>query len=185
MLDDAYCKLQIMKMKIGKLYVSLFIIFCSLLFCHPGKAQEFTHIDWSELLNEDNAPMVVQTVDLGRNWQDKNYSIKIEYPELAPLTNQEKIKVKKFVKTLPDTISWHWQVGVSRKRGIGELSLLPLVRKDGKWMKLLSFKLNLDSATSNLKVQSLNSNEASQYTLQSTTEARVMLPIRYFKVAVG
>ena len=107
------------------------------------QANDFIHIDWSSLHNDSVMPHVTQTIDLGVNWQQYTYRVNIDYPEYEPVTKKEQAILKSIKATPSDTLRYQWQIGISRKHGIGEVAIYPLIQKDGKWMKLTSFSLNV------------------------------------------
>ncbi len=106
-------------------------------------ASDFVHINWNTLLSDSVMPDATRTIDLGTDWQRYTYHISIDYPEYEPATKKE-LKILKRIKATPsDTLRYRWQIGISRKRGLGEAAIYPLVRKEGKWMKLTSYSLTV------------------------------------------
>lgn len=114
-----------------------------LFFALAAKAQEFTHIDWETAVREGELPKVDRTFDLGEQKSNATYRASIDFPIFEALTKSEANLVKKLGLTLSDTIRYQWSTGISRKRTIGQISVLPLVKRDGKTLKLVSFKYNV------------------------------------------
>ena len=116
-----------------------------------AKSSTFVNIDWSTLSRDSLLPRVAETVNLGAGWQDCCYRVHIDYPEYEPLTKAETNILKKLNITPTDTLSYSWSIGVSRKEGIGQLSIIPVVKQGGKWLKLVSYKLRLETSAPSLR----------------------------------
>ena len=90
--------------------------------------------------------MFSHTVRLGADFADSTYTVTIEYPEFVPMTQADIEGYRRLAATaspleaLP-TVSQ--MVGVERKQGVLHVSFIPLVLRDGKYQKLVSFKLNV------------------------------------------
>ena len=72
------------------------------------------------------------------------YTVSIEYPEFIDMTASDIARLKSLTdKPLPALPTVETSIGVSRKKAMLHASFVPLVQRDGKYQKLVSFKLRL------------------------------------------
>ncbi|MCD8318959.1 MAG: type IX secretion system sortase PorU [Paraprevotella sp.] len=106
-------------------------------------AQEFTYIDWS-ILQADSVPESYnEVIPLEADYRNYTYEVRLDYPEYVRLTASEAVRVARWAHDLPENPEVYSDVEVSRKRGMLDVSFVPIVRRDGKYYKLMSFKMNL------------------------------------------
>lgn len=107
-------------------------------------AQEFTYIDW-QILRADTVPAwYEETIPLEDDYSHVNYAVRLEYPEYAPLTAEEGKCIAMWAKSLPEHPEVQTNVAVSRKKGFLDVSFIPFVKRDGRYFKLISFKMVID-----------------------------------------
>ena len=106
-------------------------------------AQQFTYVDWN-ILQADTVPVqYCEVIPLGDDYGSYNYTVTLDYPEYARLTASESAKVDAWGGDLPEDPIVHTGVGVTRKKGVLDVSFIPIVRRDAKYYKLLSFKMTI------------------------------------------
>ena len=71
--------------------------------------------------------------------------IAISFPEYQPVTPKEQQVLKKYFKQLGDTPEVKTSFGKSRKEGLLDISIFPFIKRDKRYYRLVSFKLELDS----------------------------------------
>ena len=76
---------------------------------------------------------------------------------------------------LPEVVQ---TIGVARKQGVLDVSLVPLVFREGKYQKLVSFKLNVETrAASRARTRGADSERYAEHSvLQSGTWAKISIP---------
>ena len=116
-----------------------------MLCCLTGTmAQGFVNLTSRELSIDSMLPYYTYAKDLGRNYNDSTYSVSIEYPEFAPMTEDEIARYKAITKdSLPSLPVIKKNVSISRKIGQLEIGFVPLLFRNGRYLKLTSFKLNI------------------------------------------
>jgi hypothetical protein len=150
-----------------KRYVlGLFILLCTTI---SGIAQEFVNLTAQEVSIDSILPYYTHIHEMGKNYRDSTFIVSIEYPEFVEMTSDEIAKYHAITSdTLPDMPVIKQAVTVCRKVGQLEISFIPLVFREGKYMKLISFKLNIKSKTSitvsKLREKTLASTETSSTT---------------------
>ncbi len=100
------------------------------------------------LAGDDNAVaadvLVSRSLPLGTAWADSTYAVSIVYPEFTPLTTAD---LERYQSLLTDSlgalpaIASH--IVVDRKRGYMEVSFVPIALRDGRYVWLTDFDLEL------------------------------------------
>lgn len=117
-----------------------------ILLCLPVwmQAQDsFTQLDWEELRIDSIVPVYTEVVPLETDYRLFDYRVRVLYPEWAPLSPKEIAVVEHSDVQLADTLVIHSHVGISRGHGLLDISFVPIVRRQGKWQKLLSGKIEI------------------------------------------
>lgn len=123
-------------------------------------AQAFFNLTAEQVKIDSLLPNFTYSRDLGYNYADSTYSVTIEYPEFVIMTDADVQRYKKITTaTLPRLPKIDKYVCVSRKEGTLDISFVPLVFRDGKYQKLVSFKLDI-KATANKAARSSLVNRA-------------------------
>ena len=118
-----------------------------LLCCRLGVgAQGFVDLTADEVRIDSLLPVYTWQKPLGRHYADSTYTISIDYPEFEEMTKEEIDRYQKISGApLPELPEITQNIGVSRKQGVLDVSFVPLVYRDGKYQKLVSFKLGVRS----------------------------------------
>lgn len=127
-------------MKLNKVILFVFL-------CVKGlflSAQEFTYVDWDILKIDTVPPFYQEVIPLtGDDFSDYRYEVCLEYPEYGALSAEEVKRVAEWGDSLPDVPEVQVRTGISRKKGMLDVSFLPIVCREGKYKKLLSFKMKI------------------------------------------
>lgn len=103
----------------------------------PGFAEAY-HFEGSHL------PWYVTQEDLGRDYNRYSYAVKVEYPEFEAVAPKEARALKASGIKLPEHPQVETRISVSAKRGELDARFIPLVLKDGKYLRIRSFKLSVE-----------------------------------------
>ena len=91
-------------------------------------------------------PVFTWQKQLGAQYADSIYSVTIEYPEFIEMSKEDIRRYREISGVpLPELPVVTQNVGVARKQGVLDVSLVPLVFREGKYQKLVSFKLNVEA----------------------------------------
>ena len=117
--------------------------------CLLVEAQGFVDLSVREVAIDSVLPVYSWQKKLGRHYADSVYNVSIEYPEFVDMTSGElrryrELAGKEMVTSELPEVTTH--IGVSRKEGILDVSLVPIVYRDGRYQKMVSFKLNVRSS---------------------------------------
>ena len=115
------------------------ILLCAVL---KAGAQEFVNLTAPEVRIDSMLPVCSYSFPLGEHYADSVYSVSIEYPEFIDMSEADIRRYEAISgDSLPSMPKVHQYIGVSRRRGTLCVSFVPLVFRDGKYQKLVSFKL--------------------------------------------
>lgn len=109
-----------------------------------SRAQDFFNLTAAQVRIDSLLPSFSYTKDLGANYKDSVYDVRIDYPEFVVMTEAD---IRRYLAITTDTmgamprIDKH--IGVSRRRGQLDVAFVPIVFREGKFRKLVSFKLTV------------------------------------------
>ena len=156
------------------------IVACRLLlFCLCAGAQEWVDLTPQEVRIDSLLPVYTWQKPLGPDYADSVYTVSIEYPEFTEMSKAEIRRYKEISgKPLPELPVVTQTVGVARKQGMLDVSLVPLVFREGKYRKLVSFKLNVEATAKSLTRADGSSSDryAEHSILQSGKWAKIRIP---------
>ena len=104
----------------------------------------FTTLDWQVMRIDSGLPVYSEVVPLETDYRQNTYAVKLEYPEYGPLSKKEMEIVQRFDSLIGERIEVQSSVGVQRKQGVMDLSFVPIIRRDGTYMKLLSARIVIE-----------------------------------------
>ena len=120
-----------------------FLLLCAVL---RAGAQEFVNLTASEVRIDSLLPVYHCNIPLGEHYADSVYTVSIDYPEFVEMSKADirryEVISGKPLPTLPEVQQY---ISVSRRQGTLCVSFVPLVFRDGKYQKLVSFKLGVRS----------------------------------------
>lgn len=157
------------------------MIGCVLLFlCLCTEAQEYVNLTAQQVRIDSLLPVYTYQKQLGSRYADSLWHVSIEYPLFMDMSPAD---VKRYQQVCGDPLpAWpeiSQTVEVARKQGVLEVSFVPLVYRDGKYQKLVSFKLNVEAmakAKTRGADSTLNSRYSDHSVLQSGTWAKISVP---------
>lgn len=116
--------------------------------CISAEAQEFFNLTAAQVKIDSLLPVFTWQKTLGPLYADSVYTVSIEYPEFIEMS---KADIRRYQDVsgvpLPELPVVTQHVGVARKQGILDVSLVPLAFRDGRYYKLVSFKLNVQATS--------------------------------------
>ncbi len=111
-------------------------------------AQSELTVDWSTYAQDTVVPTFTHSIDLGYDHEGRQYSAFIEYPELVPLTAAETTRFRLPAEAgLPEWPVMESYKGISAKRAQLDISFTPIIWRDGKYQKIVSFTLKVKSTS--------------------------------------
>lgn len=145
-----------------KFYLSILAVLVSTLF---AQAQDFITLDWktggknfwpafdgSVVYGDSKLPNYAVNFYLGSDYELYGADVVVEYPEFEVLKKAEADTLRNSGVVLPAYPEVKTFLGVSAKKGILEAYFVPLVFRDGVYMKIKSFKLTLNKKTNKKRV---------------------------------
>ena len=117
-----------------------------LFLCITARAQQFYNLTANEVRIDSVLPLFTYTQELGAGYADSVYTVSIEYPEFVDMSENDVARLRQLTdKPLPAMPNIEQYVGVSRRQGTLYAAFTPLIYRDGRYQKLVSFKLAVES----------------------------------------
>ena len=112
-----------------------------------ASAQEFFNLTAQEVRIDSVLPQFNYTRELGPCYADSVYKVSILYPEFIDMSAADVARCRAIsVEPLPELPAIEQYIGVSRKQGTLFVRFVPLVFRQGKYQKLVSFMLKVESS---------------------------------------
>ena len=143
------------------------------------RAQEFVDLTADEVRIDSLLPVYTWQKPLGHHYADSVYTVSIEYPEFEEMTKAEIACYQKIsgepLGELPEITQ---NIGVSRKQGVLDVAFVPLVFREGKYQKLVSFKIRVKSEGVRKNIRRAGESEwyAEHSVLQNGSWAKISIP---------
>lgn len=122
------------------------ILMIAVMICSVIKtaAQGFFNLTAEQVRIDSLLPSFTYIHELGNNYADSVYEVAIEYPEFIEMTKTDILRYKQITTdSLPEMPEIESRLSISRKKGEMNIAFVPLVFRDGKFQKLVSFKLSV------------------------------------------
>ena len=117
-----------------------------LLFCQQVGAQEWVDLTAQQVRIDSLLPVYTWQKTLHGDFADSIYTVSIEYPEFIEMSKADIRRYQQISgEPLPELPVVTQTVGVARKRGVLDVSFVPLVFREGKYQKLVSFRLKVEA----------------------------------------
>lgn len=136
---------------------------------------QFVNIDW--MPNDTVLPYYAESFDVGKDYKCNAYDFAMEYIETVPATKAELQRYGVSADEVSDKFKVETFMGVSRGKGRFDVSVCPLAKKDGRIVKLISFK-PVVKAVPNAEVRTRAAEGAERYAEQSLLATGKWVKIR-------
>ena len=125
----------------------LLALVAGLLMQATAQAQEFFNLTASEVRIDSMLPVFTYQRELGSHYADSVYEVSIEYPEFIDMTKTDIARLQSITtREWPEMPKVEQHLSVARKEGYLDVSFVPIVMRDGKLQKLVSFQLAIRAA---------------------------------------
>ena len=120
------------------------IVMATLLLSVMAHAQHFFNLTADEVKIDSVLPCFSYQQALGPHYADSVYEVSIAYPEFMEMSKGDIARYQALTTEVPPTLPNVEQfVSVVRKEGVLNVSFVPVVFRDGKYQKLVSFMLDV------------------------------------------
>ena len=120
------------------------IVMATLLLSVMAHAQHFFNLTADEVKIDSVLPCFSYQQALGPHYADSVYEVSIAYPEFMEMSKGDIARYQAITTEVPPTLPNVEQfVSVVRKEGVLNVSFVPVVFRDGKYQKLVSFMLDV------------------------------------------
>ena len=150
-----------------------------LLLCIQSKAQGFFDLTAQEVRIDSLLPAFTYQKQLGYHYADSTYTVSIEYPEFIDMSEADIHRFQQLGGEEPGPLPEVTQhVCVSRKQGVLDISFCPIVKRDGKYQKLVSFKLNVKGTLKARARTRTDGSSSARYVDHSVLQSGIWAKIR-------
>ena len=143
-----------------------------------ANAQQFFNLTAEQVRVDSLLPVFTHQIPVGRDYADRDYQVEILYPEFVPMSATE---IQRYQQVSGAPLGEMPEVSqvlcIDRKQGDLVVSFVPLVFREGKYQKLVSFKLGIKSKK--LAVRSKRASSSDRYAAHS-----VLATGRWVKISV-
>ena len=156
-----------------------------LLSCLGMEAQRFFNLTAPQVKVDSVLPHVTYSIPLFDNYADSTYTVSIEYPEFISMSNHDVQSYYAITKEpLPKLPKVQQQISISRKKASLEISLVPLVYRNKKYQKLVSFMLKVESKAISKKNHAKRVPDGKRYADHSVLAEGTWVKIRIPKTGI-
>ena len=144
---------------------------------HAQKSR-FVDVDWTSMRQDSVRPWSGFGIDLEGCWQDSDYQAAIEYPELSRIGIED---LKRWNLRPDDIPSWpvmETSVGVSHGSATFDAGFLPIIKRDGGYYAILSYKSVVSSKPAPSKASLNKPLPAERYTHNSALSSGKWIKIK-------
>lgn len=123
-----------------KIFITLF------LFASLAASAQFTNVDWAQAERDSLLPVCATVISLPADYDSYNYEVAVEYPEYREMTAEEVAlyRLSDYEGLLQEHPRVETSVSVAAKQPMLDVGFLPVVFVDGKYIRINSYKLNIE-----------------------------------------
>ena len=111
-----------------------------------AQQQRFFNLTIQDVTIDSMLPHFHYAIPIGEEYSDSVYELEIRYPEFIDMNEDDIKRYKSLTSITPPTLPQiNQQMTVERKRGVLEISLVPIVQRNDKMQFLVSFMIALTS----------------------------------------
>ena len=134
-----------------------------------ASAQEFFNLTAEQVKIDSLLPVFTHQIPVGRDYAGRNYTVSIVYPEFVPMNKSEVVRYQQISGApLPELPEISQVLCVDRKQGDLVVSFVPFVFRDGKYQKLVSFKLEVGNERSEVRSRRAESGGYAEHSVLAT-----------------
>ena len=136
------------------LIVALLLVLCNSSVPCAAEHQRFFNLTADEVRIDSVLPFFSYVLPLGTAYDDTTYTVSLKYPEFVDMSRADAARYEAISgEPLPEMPEVTTDIVVERKRGILIVSFVPLVYRDGKYQKLVSFMIDVKTKAKSAKVR--------------------------------
>ena len=157
------------------------ILFVACLLCCTVVQAQFADVCWPANKGDSLLPLCSAVRELSAGYDRYSYSAHIEYPEYRRMTAEEvaRYRLPERYGTLPESPAVECFVRVQAKRPQLDITFVPVVMRDGRYYRIESYKLVVDSVPLPQRAGGVQRSASERYASSS-----VLASGRWVRVAV-
>ena len=158
-----------------KSFIILVLFLCACV-CMYAQRVGFVDSDWESMTADSVRPWSGFGFQLEGDWQDSVYTADIEYPELVKVTEETLGRWGIDPNDVPEWPEVESSIGVSRNNASFNAGFLPVIKRNGSYYIISSFKSVVTSTAGLVPTPTLSANE--RYTRTSMLSSGKWVKIR-------
>lgn len=100
-------------------------------------------LDWDKMPLDSVMPTYSEVIPLESDYRLYEYKVNLLYPEWKEMTTSETIKMQQWKDSITSELRINTIVGVMRGEGLLDVCFIPVILRDGKFLKLISAKMEI------------------------------------------
>ena len=142
-------------------------------------AQTFYNLTAQQVRLGETLPVFTHREQLGPNYADSVYTVEIAYPEFIDMREADIQRYQQLSgEPLPAMPVVKQTVGVVRKQGVLDVEFVPLVYRDGRYQKLVSFMLKVERRAKSRWAATRGEGDGERYRDHSVLNEGIWVKIR-------
>ena len=119
----------------------------AILCANDVEGEGFFHVDWQKLPLDSILPRYTEVIPLESDFRLFDYKVRILYPEWAVMSKAEVGKMEHWADSVAADLNIRTFVGVMRGTGQLDVDFVPVVKREGKYLKLISGRMEIRAVT--------------------------------------
>lgn len=155
----------------------LMLFLCACVGMHAQRSR-FVDTDWLSMSTDSVRPWSGFGIRLEGDWQDSLYWASIEYPELLRIKADD---LKRWNLSPDDIAEWpdvNTTIGISHGNATFDAEFLPIMKRDGGYYAILSYKYVISSGQKTFRAPSTDADPQDRYTRNSVLSSGNWVKIR-------
>lgn len=142
-------------------------------------AQTFYNLTAQQVRIGEALPVFTYQQQLGPRYADSVYTVRIDYPEFIDMREADIQHYQQISgEPLPAMPVVKQSVGVVRKQGVLDVAFVPLVYRDGRYQKLVSFMLKVERRAKGVRASTRGEGANGRYAEHSVLKEGTWVKIR-------
>ncbi len=156
----------------------------SLLLLAPFAASaQFTSVDWERAEGDTILPQCTAVIPLPADYEGFKYCARVEYPEFQEMLPEEvqRYRLSSLAGLVAEELLVETSVSFAAKKPMLDVAFLPVVLRDGKYLRLNSYKLSIEREAQPAKPRKAAASSPSE----RYAESSLLASGRWVKIRVG
>lgn len=111
---------------------------------NSGQQADFFYLAWERMPLDSICPLYTEVIPLETTGESEQYRVRVLYPEWKPMTVAESKLMSAWDDEVEEDLQLKTHVGRSRGQRYLDVEFVPVVKRDGKYLMLVSAKMEIE-----------------------------------------